>query len=88
MGGEASVGEFVLDPDAGFATSPMEDGDDRSAFRVKGDSNAELGALDLADVSVDVNDYDKIVQHPGACQSKLPSTTTWLSSLTIAASST
>jgi hypothetical protein len=63
-GADARVEEFVLDPDSAFVTSPMEDGDDWTAVRVRGDPNGEWGQLDLADMEVRVNDYVNIIQHP------------------------
>jgi hypothetical protein len=64
-GADAQVAEFSLDPDSAFATSPMEGGDDWTAVRVRGNPNAEWGMLEMSDVSVNVNDYVNIIQHPG-----------------------
>jgi V8-like Glu-specific endopeptidase len=63
-GEDAPVEDFMLDPDDGFATSPMDGGDDWTAVRVKGDANARWGTLDLAESSVKVNDFVNIIQHP------------------------
>lgn len=60
---QSEVAEFDLDPDAGFATSPIERGDDWTAVRVKGDAS-EWSPLELADSTVQVNDYVNIIQHP------------------------
>jgi hypothetical protein len=62
---EAKVEELTLDPNAGFATSPYQGGDDWTAVRVKGAPNASWGKIDLIDTSIKVNDYVNIVQHPG-----------------------
>jgi V8-like Glu-specific endopeptidase len=59
------VAEFLLTPEDGFATSPMEGGDDWSAVRVKGDPGKEWGFLPLVEADVKVNDYVNIIQHPG-----------------------
>ena len=64
-GADAHIREFKLDPDAAFATSPMDGGDDWTAVCVKGDPNTEWGMLHLADVSIKANDYVNIIQHPG-----------------------
>jgi len=61
----APVAEFSLAPEDGFATSPMEGGDDWTAVRVKGNPNGEWGALSMVDAGVKVNDYVNIIQHPG-----------------------
>jgi len=65
MGPDAETAEFGLDPDMAFATSPMDDGDDWTAVRVKGNPNARWGALNLADVTAKVKDFVNIIQHPG-----------------------
>jgi len=59
------VAEFRLVPEDGFATSPMDGGDDWTAVRVNGNPIGEWGALDLADADAKVNDYVNIIQHPG-----------------------
>ena len=59
------VGEFALTPEDGFATSPLDGGDDWTAVRVKGDPNKEWGALPLVEADVKANDYVNIIQHPG-----------------------
>jgi hypothetical protein len=64
-GADAPVREHGLDPDAAFATSPMDGGDDWTAVRVRGEANAEWGTLDLTDVPIKVNDCVNIIQHPG-----------------------
>jgi hypothetical protein len=54
-----------LDPDDAFATSPMSEGDDWTAVRVKGNPSARWGAIELApNVRVGVNSYVNIIQHP------------------------
>ncbi len=61
----AQVGEFALKPEDGFATSPLDGGDDWTAVRVKGDPNKDWGALPLVEADVKANDYVNIIQHPG-----------------------
>jgi V8-like Glu-specific endopeptidase len=58
------IAEFLLTPDDGFATSPMEGGDDWTAVRVKGDPGKDWGFLPLAAADVNTNDYVNIIQHP------------------------
>jgi hypothetical protein len=60
----APVDDFALKPEDGFATSPMEGGDDWTAVRVHGDPNAEWGALELAEVTTKAEDFVNIIQHP------------------------
>ena len=64
-GADAQVAEFTLDPGALFATSPLDSGDDWTAVRVKGNPNAQWGALDLNEATVEVDDFVNIIQHPG-----------------------
>jgi len=59
------VAEFALTPKDGFATSPLEGGDDWTAVRVKGDPNKKWGFLPLVEADVKANDYVSIIQHPG-----------------------
>lgn len=63
-GADAQVAEFALDPDAAFATSPMQEGDDWTAVRVKGNPNTQWGMLELADTKLKRNDFVNIIQHP------------------------
>jgi V8-like Glu-specific endopeptidase len=59
------VAEFALTPEDGFATSPLEGGDDWTAVRVNGDPSKEWGVLPLVMADVKANDYVNIIQHPG-----------------------
>jgi V8-like Glu-specific endopeptidase len=54
--------EFALDPDAGFKTS-LED--DWTLVRVKGDANADWGAIKIEQTDVAKTQWVNIVQHPG-----------------------
>jgi hypothetical protein len=63
-GAAGLVAEFALDPDAAFATSPADGGDDWTAVRVEGDPGGEWGALDLVDAAAAVDDFVNIIQHP------------------------
>lgn len=60
----APVSEFVLNPEAGFATSPYPNGNDWTAVRVHGEANAEWGALHFSDTPISINDFVNIIQHP------------------------
>lgn len=53
---------FELDPDSVFKTSTENDW---TLVRVKGDANAEWGAIDLKPIEIRVNDRANIIQHPG-----------------------
>jgi V8-like Glu-specific endopeptidase len=64
-GADNAVSEFTLDPGEFFATSAIEDGDDWTVVRVKGNPNSQWGALELEDADVAVNDFVNIIQHPG-----------------------
>jgi V8-like Glu-specific endopeptidase len=59
---DARVAEYLLDPDATFATSPM---DDWTAVRVTGNPNIDCGMLELTDLAVKATDYVSVIQHPG-----------------------
>jgi hypothetical protein len=60
----AEVDEYELNPDAGFAVSPANGGDDWAAVRLKGNPGARWGEIALAETSVAANDYVNIIQHP------------------------
>jgi V8-like Glu-specific endopeptidase len=60
---DAPVGEYGLDPAAGFATSPVQD-HDWTAVRVQGDPNATWGALPLVQAHPQKDDWINIIQHP------------------------
>ena len=62
-GMDGPVTEVALDPDTGFATSPLDGGDDWTAVRVAGPVE-EWGHLELAEASVKPDDYVNIIQHP------------------------
>jgi V8-like Glu-specific endopeptidase len=64
QGRPADVEEFSLDPDAGFATSPMDGGHDYTIVRLAGCANDTWGALPLSNSQVAVEDRVTIVQHP------------------------
>jgi hypothetical protein len=81
-GADARVGEFALDPDAAFATSPMDGGDDWTAVRIRGNPGAQWGTLDLANVTSTSSSTR------AASRSRSPCTTTWSPSPTTAACST
>lgn len=70
-GVDLRVEEFALDPDDIFATSPMDDGDDWTAVRIKGNPNKNWGALDLSNVSVPVNGFVNIIQHPSGTHKQI-----------------
>lgn len=53
---------FELDPDVIFKTSTENDW---TLVRVKGDANAEWGAIDLKPAEIKVTDRANIIQHPG-----------------------
>jgi len=53
--------EFQLDPDHGFATSAESDW---TLCRVRGDANADWGAIDLAPSEIRKGDRVIIIQHP------------------------
>lgn len=65
-GRDATVRAYRLDPDRGFATSPVdtEGGDDWTAVRVKDAPNNEWGALPLDTANPQVDDEAIIIQHP------------------------
>lgn len=56
--------EFRLNPDAGFATSPVRE-DDWTLVRVQGDANSAWGAIELGPVDVKATEWVNIIQHPG-----------------------
>lgn len=60
----AEVTEYELDPEQGFATSPMVGGDDWTAVRIKGNPSAEWGTIKLTEATIRPNDYVNIIQHP------------------------
>jgi V8-like Glu-specific endopeptidase len=62
-GAGRDVAEFALDPDAGFATSPLEGGDDWTAVRVADDTSG-WGTIPLVDATIAVGGYLNIIQHP------------------------
>ena len=62
----APVSAFSLDPGNGFATSPEIGGDDWTAVRIKGNPQADWGALELVEANVKICDYVNIIQHPGS----------------------
>jgi hypothetical protein len=62
-GAEAARAEFTLDPASGFATSPVEGGDDWTAVRIAGDPD-EWDPLDLVDATIPVDGFVNIIQHP------------------------
>ncbi len=63
-GQDAKYEEFALTPEKGFATSPLQDGDDWTAVRVRGNPNNKWGALTLTRVRVQKRDRVNIIQHP------------------------
>jgi S1-C subfamily serine protease len=63
-GADAPVAEFTLAPDAAFATSPLQGGNDWTAVRIAGNPSAQWDVLELADISIKVNDFVNIIQHP------------------------
>jgi V8-like Glu-specific endopeptidase len=56
--------EFHLDPDDAFATS-IEEEDDWTVVRVKGDANSDWGSIDIKPVDVKATQWVNIIQHPG-----------------------
>jgi hypothetical protein len=64
-GPTARVGEFTTAPEDGFATSPSVGGDDWTAVRVNGNPNAEWGAIELTEATVNVQDFVSLIQHSG-----------------------
>lgn len=70
-GTDAQVDEYTLDPNDFFATSPLNGGDDWTVVRVKGNANAAWGALDLANITVQADDFVNIVQHPGGMRKQI-----------------
>lgn len=52
---------FDLDPDSGFATSAE---DDWTLVRVKGDANADWGAIELREADLSKTERVNIIQHP------------------------
>lgn len=60
---DAPVESYTLDPDAGFATSPVAE-DDWTAVRVNGNPNETWGALALATAAPKQDDWINIIQHP------------------------
>ncbi|MEO8496474.1 MAG: AAA-like domain-containing protein [Planctomycetota bacterium] len=62
----APTKDFHFDPDAGFHTSPVSDGDDWTVVKLKGDANAELGFVALAEATPILNEIVSIIQHPDA----------------------
>jgi V8-like Glu-specific endopeptidase len=53
---------FHLDPDKGFNTSVD---DDWTFIRIKGDANADWGAIEVNDVDLSKTERVNIIQHPG-----------------------
>ena len=56
--------EFGLAPEQGFATSPLKNGNDWTAVRVKDNPAARWGEISLSSAKVNPNDYVNIIQHP------------------------
>lgn len=61
-GNPVQMTEFALDPANGFATSKENDW---TAIRIKGDANAQFGAIELTGAQTQKNDFVNIIQHPG-----------------------
>ncbi len=59
---DAEPVDFELDPGSGFATSEASDW---TLCRMRGDANADWGAVEMAPVEVSKNDRVIIIQHPG-----------------------
>jgi len=59
------IDEYVLDPDAAFATSPVDDGHDFTIVKVSGGPSEKWGSLPLSTTGVTVGSRVMIVQHPG-----------------------
>ena len=57
--------EFSLMPDQGFATSPANGGDDWTAVRSQPNLNEHWGSIDIEDISIKVEEFLYIIQHPG-----------------------
>ncbi len=55
---------FKLDPDNGFATSPIQE-HDWTLVRVMGDANQDWGSIDLTPTDVSKTKWVNIIQHPG-----------------------
>jgi V8-like Glu-specific endopeptidase len=55
---------FQLSPADGFATSPKEH-DDWTVVRVKGEANADWGAIDIEPITIKPTEWVNIIQHPG-----------------------
>lgn len=73
---DEAVDSYSFDPDACFATSPLEEegGDDWTAVRVKEDPGAKWGALSLAPLAAGTpqkGDEVIIIQHPGGGQKQI-----------------
>lgn len=62
----AQMKQFPFNPDAGFYTSPVNDGDDWTVVKLKGDANAEFGAVHLEEIAPGMNESVSIIQHPDA----------------------
>lgn len=56
--------DFHLKPDDGFATS-LEEDDDWTFVRVRGDANFDGGVIDIKPVDVRAAEWVNIIQHPG-----------------------
>ncbi len=61
----AKFSEFATAPEDGFATSPAAGGDDWTAVRLKGDANADWGAIELTEATVAAHDVVTVIQHLG-----------------------
>ena len=62
--------EYELDPATAWATEPKEK-DDWTAIKVKGDANAEWGALQLKTNTVTKNSRVNIIQHPNGLHKQI-----------------
>jgi V8-like Glu-specific endopeptidase len=67
QGLDAAMDTYHLEPENGFATSPIEaqGGDDWTAVHVSGNPNAKWGALPLVEADPKIQDEVIIIQHPG-----------------------
>lgn len=61
LGNDSQVVEMQLDPDAGFVTSKERD---HTIVRLKGDANAQFGALTFSTTPAQKDDFVNIIQHP------------------------
>ncbi|AKT39998.1 trypsin-like peptidase domain-containing protein [Chondromyces crocatus] len=67
-GRDAEMEEFLLDPDAFFATSAA---DDCTLVKVQGNPSSRWGAIDLQPAPITRDDRVNIIQHPGGDQKQL-----------------